>query len=160
MMLNKEKAYIAGFLDGDGCILFQLIRKSDYRLGFQVKASVIFYQNKKYRWFLLWLKEKLKYGYIRDRNDDICEYNIVGFKAVEEVLGALYPYLRIKHDQAKLALGIIKKYPHNGRDYSPEMLMKIAKDIDGFSFLNYSKKRTITSRTVKKHLVKSKLLSP
>ena len=87
-MLDKDKAYIAGFLDGDGCILFQLIRKSDYRLGFQVKASVIFYQNKKYRWFLLWLKEKLKYGYIRDRNDGICEYNIVGFKAVEEVLEA------------------------------------------------------------------------
>lgn len=129
-------------------------------LVFRLKPALFFIKIIKYRWFLLWLKEKLKYGYIRDRNDDICEYNIVGFKAVEEVLGALYPYLRIKHDQAKLALGIIKKYPHNGRDCSPEMLMKIAKDIDGFSFLNYSKKRTITSRTVKKHLVKSKLLSP
>jgi hypothetical protein len=37
-------AYIAGFLDGDGSIFFQLIRKPDYRFGFQIRPSVAFYQ--------------------------------------------------------------------------------------------------------------------
>jgi hypothetical protein len=37
-------AYVAGFLDGDGSIFFQLIRKRDYRLGFQIRSSVAFYQ--------------------------------------------------------------------------------------------------------------------
>ncbi len=37
-------AYIAGFLDGDGSVFFQLIRKTDYCLGFQVRASIAFYQ--------------------------------------------------------------------------------------------------------------------
>jgi hypothetical protein len=38
-MESTIRAYIAGFLDGDGSIFFQLIRKRDYRFGFQVRAS-------------------------------------------------------------------------------------------------------------------------
>ena len=43
-MEPTDLAYIAGFLDGDGSIFFQLIRKNDYRLGFQIRPSVAFYQ--------------------------------------------------------------------------------------------------------------------
>ena len=31
---NEEKAYIAGFLDGDGRIMAQLVKRKDYKLGF------------------------------------------------------------------------------------------------------------------------------
>jgi hypothetical protein len=30
---NEEKAYIAGFLDGDGSIMAQLVSRKDYRSG-------------------------------------------------------------------------------------------------------------------------------
>lgn len=60
------RAYISGFLHGDGGIIFQLIRRHDYVLGFQIRASVCFYQKTSGRAVLLWLKERLKTGYLRD----------------------------------------------------------------------------------------------
>jgi len=38
-------AYIAGFLDGDGSIFFQIIPRSDYKQKFHIRSSVAFYQN-------------------------------------------------------------------------------------------------------------------
>ena len=29
--------YIAGFLEGDGCILSQIVRRKDYKLGFELR---------------------------------------------------------------------------------------------------------------------------
>jgi len=37
-------AYIAGFLDGDGSIFFQLVKRKGYIYGYQVRCSVAFYQ--------------------------------------------------------------------------------------------------------------------
>jgi hypothetical protein len=39
-----ELSYIAGFLDGDGSIYAQIIRRPDYRLRFQLRVSISFYQ--------------------------------------------------------------------------------------------------------------------
>jgi hypothetical protein len=36
-------AYIAGFLDGDGSIFFQIIPRKDYKLKFQIRSSIAFY---------------------------------------------------------------------------------------------------------------------
>ena len=58
-------AYIAGFLDGDGSIFFQLIRKNDYCLGFQIRTSIAFYQKTKNEHILVWLKEQ----FWRDTSD-------------------------------------------------------------------------------------------
>jgi intein-encoded DNA endonuclease-like protein len=41
---DEEKAYIAGFLDGDGSIMAQLVSRKDYRLRYQIRVSVVFYQ--------------------------------------------------------------------------------------------------------------------
>lgn len=43
-LTKLDYAYIAGFLDGDGSILAQLVRRTDYRLGFQIRVSITFYQ--------------------------------------------------------------------------------------------------------------------
>ena len=77
-MSNEEKAYIAGFLDGDGCIMAQLVRRKDYIYGYQVRVSIVFYQKQVHQEILSWLKTKLNYGYIRQRNDGMAEYTIVG----------------------------------------------------------------------------------
>ena len=34
---TTTKSYIAGFLDGDGCIMFQLIHRKDYVYGYQIR---------------------------------------------------------------------------------------------------------------------------
>jgi len=42
-----EKAYLSGFLDGDGCLLAQIVKGSDLKYGFRIRVSIIFYQKKK-----------------------------------------------------------------------------------------------------------------
>ena len=41
------KAYYAGFLDGDGSILAQLVRRQDYVYKFGIRVSIVFYQTTK-----------------------------------------------------------------------------------------------------------------
>jgi hypothetical protein len=159
-MKKEELAYIAGFLDGDGCIMLQLIYRKDYIYGYQIRASIVFYQKQVNSDFLVWLKKKFKVGYIRNRNDDMTEYAIVGVYPVQSVLELLYPYLRLKHKQAKLALKVLKRMPGSGRDMNLKLLLKLSKEVDEFSYLNYSKRRTNTSEKVKAFLLSKKLLNP
>jgi intein-encoded DNA endonuclease-like protein len=112
---KEELAYIAGFLDGDGCIMLQLVFRHDYVFGYQIRASIVFYQKQSNASFLNWLKEKLKYGYIRNRNDGMCEYTIVGVEAVSEVVKLLKPFLVLKRKQADLAIKVLAQMPGKGK---------------------------------------------
>ncbi len=146
-MSDEEKAYIAGFLDGDGSIMAQLISRKDYRLGYQIRVSVVFYQKSTHQEFLLWLKEQLGYGYVRIRNDGMIEYTIVGLREVEYVLTLLYPFLRLKKVLAKEVLAIIKQHPPQ-RKMTVSRLISLSKLVDKTADFNYSKKRTIMSSAV------------
>jgi hypothetical protein len=146
MLTNLEKAYIAGFLDGDGCIMFQLVRRKDYIYGYQIRASIVFYQNKSNQRILKWLKSKLKYGYLRERKDNMVEYTIVGKDYVVETVNLLQPYLKLKKRHANLTFKINELWP---KRFSQKSLLKVAKLVDGFKRLNYSKKRKNTSKTLK-----------
>jgi len=159
-MKEIDKAYIAGFLDGDGCIMLQLIKRDDYLLGYQIRASIVFYQKTEYKNFLFWLKKQFGFGYVRDRNDGITEYTIVGFEAVRKTLVLLLPCVRLKKEQAVLALEIINQAPGSGRKYKPKLFLKLAEKVDKFGQLNYSKKRKRTSKQVLNYFEKHNLLSP
>lgn len=157
-MTNEELSYIAGFLDGDGCIMLQLVYRHDYILGYQIRASIVFYQDVRNRYFLEWLKKKLKFGYIRNRNDDMSEYTIVGVTAVIQILSLFKPYLKLKRRQARLALKVLKQMPESRKRLTPEKLLRLSKLVDGFSILNYSKKRINTSVKVEEFLKSHQLL--
>lgn len=157
-MHDEEKAYVAGFLDGDGSIMVQLIRRKDYKLGYQIRVSIVFYQKTSHREFLLWLKKQLSYGYIRDRTDGMTEYTIVGLREVEHVLQLLHPFLRLKKELAGDTLKIIEMHPSQ-RKMTAKVLVRMSKLVDKTSYFNYSKKRTNTSLVVVEYL-KSKNLSP
>lgn len=159
--MNKEElSYIAGFLDGDGCVMLQLVYRHDYVFGYQIRASIVFYQNTRYKLFLIWLKRELIHGYVRDRNDGMSEYTIVGVEQVTAVLKLLSPYLKLKKPQANLAMKILKKMPIKHHQMNAELLLRLAEQVDGFIELNYSKKRTNTSVQVKQFLESHKLLIP
>ena len=155
-MSNEEKAYIAGFLDGDGCIMAQLVRRKDYIYGFQVRVSIVFYQKTIHQEILSWLKSKLNYGYIRQRNDGMTEYTIVGLKEVKEMLLLLKKYLRLKKVLAQKVIALIDSHP--GRMNAKE-LVRLSHLADETARFNYSKKRTNTSETIKTFL-KDKNLFP
>ena len=153
-MRNEEKAYIAGFLDGDGCLMAQLVRRKDYIYGYQIRVSLVFYQKQNHQEILVWLKGKLKDGYIRQRNDGMAEYTIVGLKEVEKVLRLLHPYLRLKKVLAKRVLKLIGIHPER---MDPEKLIRLSKLVDETARFNYSKKRTNTSETLKNFLQNANL---
>ncbi|MEX1051860.1 MAG: LAGLIDADG family homing endonuclease [Patescibacteria group bacterium] len=158
--MSKEKlAYIAGFLDGDGCVMLQLVSRHDYVYGYQIRASIVFYQKTKHRQFLEWLKEELVDGYIRNRKDGMTEYAIVGPKPVTRILKQLKPHLRLKKEHAAVALQVLSELP-SGRQITPKILLELARQVDRFKELNYSKKRTNTSRQVYEFLLNKNLLNP
>jgi len=88
------------------------------------------------------------------------EYTIVGVKPVLSIIILLAPFLRLKKEHAKVVLDVLKKMPKTGRQMSPKKLLMLAKEVDKFFFLNYSKKRTNTSEKVKEFLTANNLLSP
>lgn len=161
-MLETTKAYIAGFLDGDGCVMLQLVRRKDYVYGYQIRASIVFYQKSERISCLKWLKHKLRYGYIRLRKDGVAEYTIVGCGEVRKILTLLKPYVHLKRKQVKLALEIINELPprHPRVRVEPRKFLALCKKVDKFAELNYSKKRKNTAEVVKKHFVERGLLSP
>jgi hypothetical protein len=152
---SEELAYIAGFLDGDGCVMAQLVRRKDYIYGYQVRTSVVFYQKKRNQEILHWLKSQLKLGYIRHRNDDVAEYTIVGLREVQYVLETLLPFLRLKKKAAKEVIKLVDAHP---KTMTPEKLVHLSKMVDETAKFNYSKKRTNTSATVCAHLRKANLI--
>jgi len=143
-MTNEEKAYIAGFLDGDGSIMAQLVARKGYKLGYQIRTSIVFYQKTSHLKHLLWLKERLDYGYIRDRRDGMSEYAIVGLREVEAILKLLVPFLHLKKRLAHGVLAIIAQHPAQ-RKMTKAQLIKLSKLVDKTAAFNYSKRRTNTS---------------
>nr|YP_009367796.1 putative LAGLIDADG homing endonuclease [Neodangemannia microcystis]YP_009367833.1 putative LAGLIDADG homing endonuclease [Neodangemannia microcystis]ARK14806.1 putative LAGLIDADG homing endonuclease [Neodangemannia microcystis]ARK14810.1 putative LAGLIDADG homing endonuclease [Neodangemannia microcystis] len=145
--LTKEDfSYLAGFLDGDGCINAQIVKRDDYALGFQIRVSITFFQKTKSHWFFIKLQNQLGYGTLRKRPDGMSEYAIVGPASVKNLLTQLKPYIVLKKPQLKLLLIIIEQMPHIKND--PTTFLKLCKKVDQFSTLNNSKKRTITHETV------------
>jgi hypothetical protein len=150
-MSERITSYIAGFLDGDGCIMAQLVKRSDYVYGYQIRTSIVFYQKTNNEKILHWLKTQLSAGYIRQRNDGMSEYTIVGMKVVKKVLEKLLPYLRLKKQLAYTVIKIIDGWPSNGRPKINHYL-KLCRQVDASALYNYSKKRTNNTATVEKHL--------
>lgn len=86
-------------------------------------------------------------------------YTIVGEDAVKHCLEALRPYLKMKKRQATLLLQIIEQ---SQKEEEPVAFLTRCKLVDQVSHLNdskTSKKRKITSETVRSLFLKLNLLS-
>ena len=156
-LTNQQKAYLAGFLDGDGSIYIKLTKNSTYRYHFQIAPYVVFYQSIKEKTYMENLQKMIGKGYIRIRKDKMVEYIIGDFSSIEELLYNLLPFLQLKKKQAKLMLRILdeKQRVENAGDF-----LKICKKVDVFEKLNYSKKRKQNSDEVRKILIDKDLLTP
>lgn len=142
-------AYIAGFLDGDGSIFFQIVPRKDYKQKFQIRSSIAFYQKTEFAGILEWLKSVFGCGYIRHRKTGISDYTIVDSKEVRRILLLLQPHVRLKKKQVELGLEILQKLETCSSNAG---FLDICRMTDRFKELNYSKKRTITCDTVSKSL--------
>jgi hypothetical protein len=98
------RAYIAGFLDGDGSLMFQVKKRNDSSKGVRFMATICLYQDSRHETPLVWMRKQLECGYVSRRNDGMTELRINGFSQVRETLEMLQPYLRFKKKQAKLLI--------------------------------------------------------
>ena len=144
MLTSTQKAYLAGFLDGDGSIYVRLKPNSDYRYGFQIAPYIILFQSKKGLLNFEKICSLIGLGYIRDRKDGIVEYTIGREDAIRSFLKIVTPYLILKKEQAALMLQILdmKAKVENKNDFR-----KLMQTIDRFRELNYSKKRKLYTLT-------------
>jgi hypothetical protein len=142
---SEEKAYLAGFLDGDGCINAQIIQRPEYRLGFQIRVSITFFQSTKRHWVLLKIQQILSGGSLRKRKDGISEYCFAGPSNVQNVCALLHPYLLVKKKQASLLLQLI---PRLTKSQSQSDFLVLCQIADQIGALNDSKKRTNSSSLV------------
>ena len=155
-MSDSEKllSYIAGFLDGDGCLMAQLVKRKGYFYGYQIRLSIVFYQKLQNIDHLVWLQRYFKKGYLRERKDGMAEYTIVGIKSVAKILTKLRKHLRLKKKQSNLLLKIAK-IPLKP---TPNQFIRFCKLVDESAKYNYSKKRKVTSREVMKFLQRRKII--
>lgn len=101
---EKELAYIAGFLDGDGSLMLQIKKRSDGKLGIRFMVTMCLYQDTRHELPLFWIRKKLGIGYISRRNDGITELRVNGFGTIKSILKMLVPYIRFKKIQARALL--------------------------------------------------------
>ena len=47
--LNSQffNSYLAGFIDGDGCIMAQIVPRKDYLYKYEIRVSIVLYQKTK-----------------------------------------------------------------------------------------------------------------
>lgn len=150
-------AYIAGFLDGDGSIFFQLVRRKDYVYGFQIRCSIAFYQKTENQKVLKWLKSKFRCGYIRHRKTGISDYTVVEPEEVKKILRMVKPYVILKKKHVNIGLKILEKIPFAD---NPEKFLTLCRLVDIYKNINYSKKRTNTSGKVKEYLSAHNFIVP
>ena len=150
---TEEVAYLAGFLDGDGSINAQLIRRVDYRLGYQIRVSVTFFQKSKRNWFLLNWQKRLGVGTVRTRNDNISEFALVGTQIVRPFLEKIRSYTELKTKQIDIILEICNKLSKN---QSSEDFIQLCEKVDLLEDLNDSKKRKVRAAEVKDYLAGNK----
>lgn len=153
MLTDLELAYIAGFIDGNGSIIVQIVKGDDYVYKHRIRVSVVFYQKKDKHWFMLWLKKKLKRGTIRIRKDGISEYTLAGSTSVKELLLQLKPYIKLKKSQLDAVLDILEKKRSIN---SEEDFLRVCELVDKTQQYTSFKKRSITAETVKARLNFSK----
>jgi intein/homing endonuclease len=133
-----RRAYLAGFLDGDGSIYVQLKPNATYRYRYQVAAYIVLFQSAKDKDKFRELTDLIGFGHTRERNDGILEHIISRIDEIRQMLKIVKPFIVLKRKQVMLMERILdqKERVENAEDFKA-----LAGLVDTFRQLNYSKKR-------------------
>lgn len=126
---SVEKAYISGFLDGDGSLMLQVKQRSDTSRGYRFMATICFYQDSRHDKDLYWIWEVLNVGYVTKRNDQITELRINGFITIASILEDLEPFIRFKKLQAKAMIKACRILNQGIRTLSKQQLSIVIEQI-------------------------------
>jgi len=123
-----QKAYLAGFIDGDGAIMALIERHPAKRFGFRVRVWVKTTQLRQQD--VAWLREEFGFGQVH-ASRECWEWLVKDQTAVGWLLGAIAPYARAKARQIELAQEIL-----HHRIISIEDLQQVAEMADALAALN------------------------
>jgi hypothetical protein len=155
-IINRDDLiYLAGFIDGDGSIIAQMVRRKDYVFRFQIRLAIQITQHKKRRHSLEDIRQIIGYGTIRDRGN-VSDYVITEARCVYSFLKQLSPFLRFKKRQANLVIRILEQLPSSKK--SAPLFIELCQIVDQVAELNDSKSRSITSQTVVSELKQLKII--
>ena len=135
-----KRAYLAGFLDGDGSIYVQMKPNKTYKYGFQIAPYIVLFQSLKEKKNFEKICSMIGLGYLRIRKDGILEYIIGRQERIEEFIRIVEPYVLMKKSQIELIkkILVLKKKVKTQKDFKA-----LARLVNTFRELNYSKKRKI-----------------
>src|SRR3989338_6648604 len=137
---QTERAYIAGFLDGDGSIYVQAKKNDTYRYGYQVAPAIVFFQSAKSEKLFREFHDFLRLGLLRKRNDGVMEITVGRMAELLQLMEIVKPYTRLKRKQLELLEKILEAKEAVESEKSFSHLLKL---INGYRNLNYSKKRNV-----------------
>ena len=118
-MKKTDLAYIAGIIDGEGCIG---LRRETLRRKDKKYATVRLYVSvsNTNEWLLQWLRFSFRGSLApcpRKNHQRLAWEWCIVFKQARAFLEAIYPYLRIKKPQAEIALRFQKAKKYGGRGH-------------------------------------------
>jgi hypothetical protein len=145
--------YLGGFLDGDGSIFAQIVRREDYKMGFGIRLSVGFYQKSSKHWYILRIQKYLKSlgvsSTVQQDKAGMSNCIITGDVGVKKFLIIIIPHLVLKKALGRLILEIIE----NKKSIKTEVdFIKVCALVDKTADYTYSKNRKITAKIVEDHL--------
>src|SRR3989344_4079538 len=103
-----DRAYIAGFLDGDGSIYVQAKKNDTYRYGYQVAPAIVFFQSAKSERLFTEFYEFLNLGLMRKRKDGVMEITVGRMAEILQLIEVVRPYTRLKRQQLALLEKILE----------------------------------------------------
>jgi len=156
-MKASDASYVAGFLDGDGSIHFQFVKQKEYRFGYYIRSSVSFSQSTSARSGLEHLQVVVGGGYLRDRGTGMSDLVLTSRPLLLKLLTAVEPYVIFKRVHVREALLLL---PQLERVRDPETFLQLARKVDAFATLNYSKSKRIFAVDVEQHLRSTGVLCP
>jgi intein-encoded DNA endonuclease-like protein len=156
LIQRDDLLYYAGLLDGDGSLVVQMVRRSDYVFQYQLRFTVQVTQLTKRKHHLEEMKNIIGYGYIRDRSTGISDYILTETRCVYSFLKQIAPFLRIKKKQANLIIRMIEQLPSSKK--SAALFIELCQMADQVAELNDSKSRKITADVVANDLKKLKVI--
>jgi LAGLIDADG endonuclease len=156
-MRASDASYLAGFLDGDGSIHFQLVRQKEYRYGYYIRSSLSLSQSTTARSGLERLQRLIGGGYLRDRGTGMSDLVVTSRPLLIELLRAVEPYVIFKQAHVRRALWLL---PQLGPRLNAQDLLRLAHEVDAFAALNYSKTKRISAVDVERHLRSMGMLAP
>ncbi len=137
IQVEAKRAYLAGFIDGDGCIMATIERHREKKFGFRVRVELKITQKESYLLENLCREFKMGCVSVNRINTDRATHDwiIRDKNDLETILNFIEPYSRLKKKQIGIALSILAK-----RIITKHDLLKQARLADALSKFNVRSK--------------------